>query len=312
MMYTTGSLPSVHVLVLNWNGLHHLQACLPSLVETNYENCQFVVLDNGSTDGSQAWIGEHLPEVRLTEFHRNLGFTGANNAGMQAAMGEGADYIILLNNDTRVEPDWLCALVEFAEKERDVALCHSQQLTWDGKEEVDVMFYPQYAAGGTATRPRSRRHCPVPTPYAAGCCMMLRTQALSRIGLFDPRYFAYAEDLDLSLRAWLMGYSVMLVPSSVVYHRVGGSSRGRESFWGYRNQLTTLVKTYEGETLWSLRRSIVDRWVLTRYRVALRATLAALAMAPGTVRRRGQIQRNRVRSDKEMFEIFGATYPEAE
>lgn len=125
--------------------------------------------------------------------------------------------------------------------------------------------------------------------------MLLRCSALREIGLFDERYFMYAEDVDLTLRAWIAGYQVMDVPSAVVYHRMTGSSSSarQRMFWGYRNQLTTLLKLYQAETLRSFAGPILQRWFGTRNRVALRGTLAALAMLPGTLARRRQIQRSR-------------------
>lgn len=301
-MGNSASSPLVHVLVLNWNGLGHLEACLPSLVKTDYDNCQIVVLDNGSTDGSESWVREHYPQVQLTTFERNLGFTGANNAGIKAAMKEGADYVALLNNDTRVEPDWLGALVAAAEGDPTVAICQAQQRTWDGDHEIHFRFIPEWAEAEAVYAPILNGATPVPTPFASGCAMLLRSDALEKIGLFDERYFAYVEDVDLTLRAWIAGYQALVVPQAVVYHRFGGSSdHGRNMFWGYRNQLTTILKLYQISTLRTFQGRILERWFFTRNRPALRATLAALPMLPGTLARRARIQRTRKRPDADFL-----------
>ena len=298
------SSPSVHILVLNWNGLRHLQACLPSLVNTTYDNCHFAVLDNASTDGSQAWVWEHFPQVQLTEFPRNLGFTGANNVGMRAAMDAGADYLALLNNDTRVEPDWMKALVAAAEAEADIAICAAQQHTWDGEREIRFHLIPEWAEAEAVYAPIEHAGAPVPTAFASGCAVLLRCDALRSLGLFDDRYFAYVEDVDLTLRAWIAGYSALLVPEAVVYHRFSASSDStRKTFWGYRNQLTTLLKLYQPETLCAFAQPILRRWFLTRNRTALRATLAALAMLPETLARRARIQRTRQCADAEFLRL---------
>lgn len=294
------SLPLVYVLVLNWNGCHHLEACLPSLVETQYGNWCPVVVDNGSTDGSQTWVRENYPQVRLMDLGRNLGFTGANNAGMRMAITQGADYVVLLNNDTRVDPDWLWALVAAAEENQQIAICQAQQRTWDGRHEIRFEFIPEWTEGRGVKVPLQEPGPVEPRPYACGGEMFLRCDALQRIGLFDERYFIYNEDVDLSLRAWIFGYHVMLVPASVVYHQTHGTMSGsaRRSFLGYRNGLTTTLKLYQRQTLRTFQHAIVARWLWTRNRIALRSTLANLARLPETLAERATIQRQRVMPDE--------------
>jgi GT2 family glycosyltransferase len=263
-----------------------------------------MVLDNGSTDGSQDWVRQHFPHVRLVELGRNLGFARGNNAGIQLSITAGADYVVLLNNDTRVEPDWLKALIAVAERDPSVAICHAQQRTWDGRCNIQFRFVPEWAEAETMTKPVQDPGQETPCTFASACAMLLRCEALERIGLFDERYFAYVEDVDLALRAWIAGYRVMFVPQSIVYHRGASSSTGSQRmFWGYRNQLTTLLKLYQVDTLQGFAKPILRRWFLTRNRTALRGTLAALAMLPGTLARRIRVQRGRVRPDADFLEL---------
>ncbi len=137
--------------------------------------------------------------------------------------------------------------------------------------------------------------------------MLLRARALPRIGLFDERYFMYVEDVDLTLRAWIAGYRVLDVPAAIVYHRMTGSDSASQQrmFWGYRNQLTTLLKLYQPGTLAAFASPISRRWFLTRNRYALRGALAALAMLPGTLARRRQVQRGRQAPDSRFLELCG-------
>lgn len=301
------TVPAVHIVVLNWNGCHHLQACLPSLLETAYRRFQVVVLDNGSTDGSQDWLQASFPQVSLVALGRNRGFAAGNNAGMELALSGGAEYVVLLNNDTRVDPYWLSALVDVAEADPQVALCQSRQRTWDGAQEIQFRFIPEWCAIETQVGPLTQANPPAPTPFASGCAMLIRCSALQRIGLFDPRYFLYFEDVDLSLRAWIAGYRVVDVPASVVYHRNLGSGTKQKQrwFWSCRNQLTTLLKLYQPQTLRRFAMPIVRYWFLTRNRFALHGTLAAMAWLPGTLARRAAVQRGRQRPDADFLALCG-------
>jgi GT2 family glycosyltransferase len=302
-MTVTG--PSVHILVVNWNGRHHLEAGLPSLLDTTYQGCQVIVLDNGSTDGSQAWLHASFPQVHLVALGRNRGFAAANNAGMALALSAGADFVALLNNDTRVEPDWLAALVDAAEADPAAAICQARQRTWDGSHEIRFRFIPEWAEAAQARVPVERPGAPSLTPFASGCAMLIRCSALRRIGLFDERYFNYVEDVDLTLRAWIAGYRVLDVPQAIVYHRMTGSNSHAKQrmFWGYRNQLTTLFKLYQPETLRRFAGPISRRWFRTRNRVALRGTLAALAMLPRTLAQRRAVQQGRRQPDSEFLQL---------
>lgn len=297
--------PSVYVLIVNWNGRQHLEAGLPSLLNTAYRDSQVIVLDNGSTDSSQDWIAANFPHVQLVELGRNLGFAAANNTGMRLALAAGADYVVLLNNDTRVQPDWLAALVDAAEADPIAAICQARQRTWDGLREIHFRFRPEWCEAEAEHMPVVAAGSPTPTPFASGCAMLLRCEALRRIGFFDERYFMYVEDVDLTLRAWIAGYRVLDVPAAIIYHRIAGSESGsrQRMLWGYRNQLTTLLKLYEPATLRHFALPISQRWFRTRNRTALRGTLAACAMLPGTLVLRHQLQRRRQAPDSIFLEL---------
>jgi GT2 family glycosyltransferase len=161
--------------------------------------------------------------------------------------------------------------------------------------------------GEKSIQPLNASVCePHPTAYAAGCCVLIRRSVFERIGMFDPRYFAYDEDVDLSYRAWMAGYDVYKVPSSIVYHKGGVTLPSiRQMTLGYRNQLYTLFKNYEVPTLKRFSRSIIKRWVFTRNRYALSGTITLLRSFGETVRLRREVQALRVRSDEEIFELSG-------
>lgn len=308
--------PAVYVVVVNWNGVEHLRECLPSLEGMSYHNVKVVVVDNGSEDDSASLVSTSFPDFVLLQNERNLGFAGGNNVGMEYALAQHADYVALLNNDTRVEPDWIDVLVDVAQSDSTIALCEAQQHTWDGAHRIQLRLRPEWLEGVAGLELPDRSPAVWATPYAAGCCVLIRCSALWRIGLFDARYFAYVEDVDLSLRAWIAGYRVVSVRHSVVYHRVQGTTQPRASRmkWGYRNQLTTMLKDYEWSTIHSFRDPIMKRWFLTRNRVALSATFATLCGLPTTMAKRRRVQAMRRRSDEEIFALtgVGADGPPAE
>ncbi len=248
----------------------------------------------------------HFPSVEVVALGQNLGFAAANNAGLRRAMAAGARYAVILNNDTRVDPSWLEALVTTAEADPAVAICQARQRTWDGSKEILFQLIPDWAEADQRRVPVAVPGPAAPTPFASGCAMLMRCSTLEHIGLFDERYFMYVEDVDLTLRAWIAGYRVMDVPAAIVYHRMTGSnsSSRQRMFWGYRNQLSTIAQTVRtGDLAAAWPNPISRRWLRTRNRIALRGTMAALGMLPGTLARRRQIQRNRRAPDSAFLEL---------
>jgi GT2 family glycosyltransferase len=301
--------PKCYVIVLNYNGksLGLLDDCFGSLLHTNYPNTHYLFVDNGSGDESIAYMQERYPVVDILDNQVNLGFAEGNNHGIRYALQRGADYIILLNNDTRVEADWISNLVEVAEEDPTIGLCESQQYTWDNQRAIRLRLRLDWLEGEMILEPiPATRGGPHSTAYASGCCLLIRRSMIERIGVFDPRYFAYVEDVDLSLRAWISGYSVVKVPSSIVYHKIGSTSTSLVGMkLGYRNQLLTMFKNYEISTLKRFSSSILKRWIFTRNRYALGGMLAFLLSMQQTIARRKQIQNLRQRSDQEIFTLCG-------
>jgi hypothetical protein len=216
----------ITIVVLNWNRRDDTLACLESLAQAQLDGAAILVVDNGSRDGSAAAIRERFPAVRLLALPENQGFAGGNNAGIRAALEAGAQGVLLLNNDTRVSPDFLTPLLwAFDAYPRAAAVCsaiHRQ----DRPEMLDVAYaqvrFEQRDAiqlCGVNALPGdgfgSRREIEV----APGCSVLVSAEALRTVGLFDERYFAYHEDVDWSLRARRAGYQLVYEPFSRVFHR---------------------------------------------------------------------------------------------
>ncbi|MDA8020002.1 MAG: glycosyltransferase family 2 protein [Thermoanaerobaculia bacterium] len=250
---------SVVVAVLSWNGLEHLKHCLPALAEQKDPGTpwQVVVLDNGSWDGSDAWVEEHFPDVRLLRSDVNLGFCGGNH---KIVLETDADAVVFLNNDTRPEPDWLAALVEaYGSAGDDVAAVSGAIVDWEGGHldfARGVVTFDGHAFQKGFGRPLTEAALPTggtELAFACGGNMMIRRETYLEVGGFDRDYFAYLEDVDLGWRLWAAGHRIVFAPDAVVRHRsmatsamLGHANRG---FLFERNAYLTAYKNLDDE-LW--------------------------------------------------------------
>jgi GT2 family glycosyltransferase len=229
-------LPRVAFVVLSWNGREDTLACLDSLAEATYPSRFVVVVDNGSEDGSADAVAAAHPDAVLVRLDRNHGFTGGVNRGIMAALEHGADAVVLLNNDMVVEAGFVEPLVRAVAEDPSAAAACCQILFAD---QPDRIWY-----AGAAFRPGRGHHgrnthfgaAPLPAstgPYATECAcagaMLIPRASLEQIGLLEDDLFAYREDLEWSLRARSRGRRVLVVPASVVRHKVSASTGGEAS-----------------------------------------------------------------------------------
>ncbi len=248
----------VSVAVLSWNGRHHLETCLEALAgqQDPRVDWEVLVLDNGSTDGTAAWMRERWgrhPRVRLVESPVNLGFCAGNNRLAAAADG---DAVAFLNNDTRPEPGWLGALVEaLAASPADVAAVSGKIVDWDGGR-LDfgrgAMTFDGHAFQLDFRRPLAAARLPAAgeeLPFACGGNMLVRRASFLAAGGFDESYFAYLEDVDLGWRLWSGGERIVFAPDAVVRHRSSATSDllglFNRGFLFERNAFLTAYKNYE-------------------------------------------------------------------
>jgi len=252
-------LGKVAVCILTWNGRTHLETCLPALRDQRPAGVEteILLLDNGSWDGTAAWVESHHPEVRLVASPVNLGFCAGNNRLVAAT---DADAIVFLNNDTRPAPDWLATLIAaLASAPDDVAAVSGLIVDWTG-DRLDfargVWTFDGHAFQKDYGRPLAGVRLPESgseLPFACGGNMIVRRDAFLAAGGFDPAYFAYLEDVDLGWRLWSGGWRVVLEPAAKVHHRsmatsalLGNDHRG---FLFERNAFLTVYKNYEDD-LW--------------------------------------------------------------
>jgi GT2 family glycosyltransferase len=218
----------VHAVVLTWNGAHLLPECLASLRRQEAPaRLHVVVVDNASTDGTERLLRSSFPEIEHLRLSENTGYGRGNNEAMRRALEAGADYVALINNDVELGPDWLRLLLEAARSHPEAGLFTGTLLFRD-QEVVNSTGLVIDALGRARDRDfrvplASLRRTDGPVAGVSGGAALLRASMLRRIGLFDPAYFAYYEDVDLSLRAARAGYSCWYVRSAIARHRFGAS-----------------------------------------------------------------------------------------
>lgn len=273
------------VVILNWNGQQWLQQFLPQVIAHTAGQARVIVADNGSTDGSVAWVRAHAPAAELIEMPGNKGFAGGYNAALAQV---DAKYFVLLNSDVEVTPGWLKALEDHLEAHPDMAACQPKMLSFHQRGR----FEHAGAAGGFIDRngyPFCRGRIFDLTEedtgqydddreifWATGACLMIRADAFREAGGFDEALFAHMEEIDLCWtlrrRGWRIGYT----SAATVYH-VGGGALGygnpRKTFLNFRNSLAVLTKQLD------------SRWIY--YRILHRIVLDVFAAAKFTLEGHG-------------------------
>jgi GT2 family glycosyltransferase len=215
--------PSVAIIILNWQNWHDTLACVGSLRELRYDNFNIVVVDNGSTNDSAERIRKLAPDCNLVISERNLGFGGGNNIAIRQALAAGADFIWLLNNDTRPEPQALAKLVECAESDPSIGAVGSVLYYMDNPGVVQAW------GGGSINYALGRSHTATQVSqsasleYLTAASLLLRSSAIDQVGGFDPNFFMYWEDADLCLRLRDGGWKLVVAEDSRVLHRESAS-----------------------------------------------------------------------------------------
>lgn len=245
------------VIILNWNGIRLLQEFIPRVAETTISpDTDLIVADNGSTDGSCAWLETHFPEVRVIRFPDNYGFAGGYNRALEATR---YPYTILLNSDVQTTPGWAGTLLRYMENHPDVGACQPKLRSYRHKDEfeyagaagglIDALGYP-YCYGRLFDRVEKdsgQYDTPVAreVAWASGAALMVRTRLYLDLGGLDKDFFAHMEEIDLCLRIRRAGFKVMAVNNAMVYH-VGGASLSaanpQKTYLNFRNNLLLLHK----------------------------------------------------------------------
>ena len=245
----------VAIIILNWNGEKLLREFLPSVVKnTNADLGRVVVVDNHSTDGSWICLEQEFPDVERVLFEENFGFAGGYNRAIEMIEVE---YVVLLNSDVEVAPGWLEPLVAELDRDEKVAAVQPKILAYRDKNKfeyagaaggyIDYLGFP-FCRGrvmDTTEQDDGQYDDEVDVFWATGASLCIRRDVYRATGGLDEAFFAHMEEIDLCWRLKNGGYTLKVVPSSVVYHLGGGSlpmNHPKKLFLNYRNNLLMLHK----------------------------------------------------------------------
>ncbi len=227
---------SIAIIVLNWNGRDLTLDCLRSLEAVATPRVRTIVVDNASTDGSVSAVRQHYgSRVTLIENAQNLGFAAGNNVGIRRALGDGADFVLLLNNDTVVAPDFVDHLLKPMLTTPDIGItapkiyyAEPKDQIWFAGGELSMWRGTAKHTGLRATD-RGQYDREHDIDYATGCAFLARRAVFEKIGELDPGYRAYFEDADFCVRARHAGYRIRYIPPAHVWHRISASTGGQLS-----------------------------------------------------------------------------------
>ncbi len=246
--------PLVSLIILNYNGEDLIKECIESCLSLSYPEKEIIVVDNASEDDSVSVISK-FPEVRLIENKENYGYAEGNNIGVRASMGK---YVATLNNDLTLKSDWLNHIVDFLESYDDCGIAGSRQMQYYNPQLVDSLYV--YPGPGLLIDKSyyGKRYKDIGAGWviaANGANAVYRRSMLDKIGLFEESFFAYHEESDLCMRAFLHGWRSVFIPEAVAYHK------GSISF---NRTLKKLIYLHERNRIWFIYRFYPWVFILQR------------------------------------------------
>ena len=252
--------PAVSIIVLNYNGREDTMACLRSLEHLTYSRASVILVDNASVDGTAEAVRGTFPNVKVIESGGNLGFTGGNNVAIRYALEHGADYVMLLNNDTIVAPDFLNVMVEVMEQDPTIGVTgpmiyyhNNPETIWTAGGSIDWKHGTTNMIGLNQMDVSQFGLSPMPADFVSGCALLARRSVWDKVGLLDDTFFMYYEETEWCVRASRAGYKIMVVPMAMIWHKISIEERAaspRTYYYMVRNRLLFLKKTGAGYQTW--------------------------------------------------------------
>jgi GT2 family glycosyltransferase len=243
--------PKVSIIILNWNGKDETLECLESVYQINYENYEVILVDNGSVDDSVRDFNKRFNQLIIIENKENEGFCKGNNLGISLALERKAEYLLILNNDTLVEPSILKDLISAVRQDPEriivnplIAYAYNRQrIHWLGAK---IDWGNAWLCGSRKEKEALSSVSLMETDSVSWCAAFFNAKAIYKTGYLDESFFAYYEDIDWSCRARKNGFKTMVFPKVLVYHKCSQSSGGEFSptvyFYLFRNRFIFILK----------------------------------------------------------------------
>ena len=312
---------NIAIIIVTRNHRRDLEECLPALAVQTRQDFTLIVSDNGSDDGTPESVRSAFPAAHVVENRANLGFAEGSNVGLRIALAAGARYVVLLNPDTVVEPQWLEELVRSAEADDTIGVCQSKIYRYPASSPPVIntvgnrLHYTGVGwCGHLDEVDRGQFADDVEIPYASGAAMLVKSDVVRDIGLLDADLFMYHDDLDWSLRARLRGHRIVLSAKSVVYHRYEFRRNPAKFFLIERNRLIWLCKTHRASFLLLILPALVAMEAAVLYYAFVEGWLGAklrsyadfLRLSRHWREARRAIQKTRLVSDKSLAAAFNS------
>lgn len=245
--------PKIAIVILNWNGFEDTSECISSLQMISCSNYKIVVVDNGSVNDDYQSLKHKFPEIDIIRSETNLGFSGGNNFGINHALNQNPEYVLLLNNDTIVSPNFIEPLLKLFNEDNKIGIAAPQINYYDEPKKI-------WTAGGKISKIRGSGFAYSDklendiirtikeVTFVSGCCMLIKKEVLEKVGLFDDNFFLYVEDADLCYRVVKAGYKIVVSPDSKIYHKISRSTSASLSllplYYVTRNRLYFAKKNF--------------------------------------------------------------------
>ena len=252
------------VVILNWNGKNDTLACLTSLLNIEAPAFDIIVVDNGSTDDSVAEIAKRFPAIALLETGKNLGYAGGNNAGIEYALKQGADLVLLLNNDTIVDRHFVAALLKSSQDHQNAGIFGAYPIRMLDPEKIDHLGgrWNSAAAAFDLIGLGAERGFKTDQPldYVCGCSILIRKEVFEAIGLLEPTFFLFWEEADFCMRAKKAGFGIGISYEALLLHKVSASFVGgtpHKTYFWWRGRLLWMERNCSKEEKERLYQTVV-------------------------------------------------------
>jgi GT2 family glycosyltransferase len=267
----------VAIILVNWNGKNDTLECLASLRKLDGPDVRVVVVDNGSSDGSVEAFRSAHPWADIIALTENRRFAGGNNAGIAHALSLGADYILLLNNDTFVAPDFVSQMLARFSSEPGCGMV-APKIYYATPPEVlwftggEISFWTgTMRHTGIREIDRGQYDTPRVIDYATGCCILTSRMIIEEVGVLDESFFIYGEDADWSMRVRNAGYRIMYEPRARVWHKLSVSAGGHLSSFKLRHKALSNLRFFARYARWyhwltfPWMNVVVNAWMTLKY-----------------------------------------------